>query len=232
MPYLQNMCPKEIKAAIEGDLPLLIGVGTIEYHGSQLPVGTDLMIVEGTLREIEKQMPVIVAPSFIYSPNGYAVSGPENGTVDISVDCFINHCAEILHAYRQMGFKSIKVFVHHQGGNIRKFIEVAILKTGMYNTQNELGNSWWTDKKSSKYPASIEVCATVIGEQEILSAFGGHGGKGETQAILATYPETVKMEYLTDREPWWNASVYEANKEEADRCFTILVSNQVKKLSK
>lgn len=232
MPYLQNMCPKDIKAVIAKNLPLLIAVGTIEYHGSQLPVGTDLMIVEGTLREIEKRMPAVIAPPFIYSPNGYAVSGPENGTVDISVDCFINHCAEILHAYRQMGFQKIKVFVHHQGGNIRKFVETAVLKTGMYSTQNELGYGWWTAKKASAASGAIEVCNTVIGEQEILSAFGGHGGKGETQAVMATYPETVKMEYLTDDEPWWNASVYEADQRQAERCFEVLINNQVEKLSK
>ncbi len=232
MPYLQNMCPKDLKAAIAAGLPLLIGVGTIEYHGSQLPVGTDLMIVEGTLREIEKKAPVVIGPSFIYSPNGYAVSGPENGTVDISVECFINHCAEILQAYRQMGFQKIKVFVHHQGANIRKFLEVAVLKTGMYHTKDELGNGWWTDKKASAASGTIEVCNTVIGEQEILSAFGGHGGKGETQAVMATYPETVKMDYLTDDEPWWNASVYEADAAEAKRCFDILIENQVKELKK
>ncbi|MBQ7288525.1 MAG: creatininase family protein [Clostridia bacterium] len=232
MPYLQNMCPKELKSAIQSGTPLLIGVGTIEYHGSQLPLGTDLMFVEGTLRELEKKLPVVIAPSFVYSPNGYAVSGPENGTVDISVDCFIRYCAEILHAYRQMGFKKIKVFVHHQASNIRKFIEVAIMKTGMYALQNELGNGWWTEDKSTAYPAEIEVCDTVIGTKEILAAFGGHGGKGETQAIMATYPETVKMNELTDNEPSWNRTAAAADEKEAKRCFDILIQNHVEKLGK
>ncbi len=229
MPYLQNMTPKAIHEAVEKNIPLLIAVGTIEYHGSQLPVGTDLMIVEGVLRGIEQKAPVVIAPPFIYSPNGYAVSGPELGSVDISIDCFINHTAEILLAYSRMGFRDIRVFVHHQGGNIGKFVDTAILKIGMYNHQNVLGDGWWTDRKNPTM-GSIRVVPTVVGDEEIRSAFGGHGGKGETQAIMATYPETVKMEELTDCEAWWNASVVEANAETAKACYDRLVDEQVKLL--
>ncbi len=226
MPYLQHMTPKELHTAVAENCPLLIAVGTIEYHGSQLPLGTDLLLVEGLLRELEKRADVVVAPSFIYSPNGYAVSGPEMGTVDISVDCFISHCAEILTAYSRMGFRDIRVFVHHQGGSIRKFIETAVLKTGMYSHQDVLGDGWWTEKKVPDF-ANIQVCDTVIGDAEILQAFGGHGGKGETQAILATNPELVKMENLTDSEPWWNATAPQADKAQAEACFEKLIASQL-----
>ena len=43
MAYLQNMCPSELKAAAENGAPLMIAAGSIEYHGSQLPLGTDLL---------------------------------------------------------------------------------------------------------------------------------------------------------------------------------------------
>lgn len=229
MPYLQNMTPKALREAVAANRPLLIAVGTIEYHGSQLPVGTDLMIVEGVLRGIEKKAPVVIAPSFIYSPNGYAVSGPEKGTVDISVDCFINHTAEILLAYSRMGFRDIRVFVHHQGGNIGKFVETAILKIGMYNHQNVLGDGWWTDGKNPDM-ANIRVQATVIGDEEIRRAFGGHGGRGETQAIMATNPELVKMDELTENEPWWNETVSEADEAHAAACFARLIDEHLKGL--
>lgn len=42
MPYIQTMCPAELKAAMEAGLPLFIAAGSIEYHGSQLPLGTDI----------------------------------------------------------------------------------------------------------------------------------------------------------------------------------------------
>ncbi len=229
MAYLQYMTPKDLQAAVAENRPLLIAVGTMEYHGSQLPLGTDLLLVEGVLREMEKRADVVVAPSFIYSPNGYAVSGPEMGTVDISVDCFINHCSEILTAYSRMGFRDIRLFIHHQGANIRKFLETAVLKIGMYNHKQALGDGWWTDKKTPEF-ANIRVCPTILGEPEIVAAFGGHGGKGETQAMLATNPDTVKMEYLTDDEPWWNATVAQADKTQADACFEIVIQNQLEEL--
>ncbi len=225
------MTPAVLQTAVAENRPLLIGVGTIEYHGSQLPLGTDLLFVEGLLRELEKRADVVVAPPFIYSPNGYAVSGPEMGTVDISVDCFINHCAEILTAYSRMGFKDIRVFVHHQGGNIRKMLEVAILKIGMYNQQNILGDGWWTEGKTPNMP-SVQVCDAVTGDTEVCQAFGGHGGKGETQAILAAAPELVQMEQFTDYEPMWNRSALEADRIKALECFERLLEVQIALLTR
>lgn len=231
MPYIQNMCPAELGRTVRENLPLLISAGSIEYHGSQLPLGTDLLIIEGILRGIEKRVPVVVAPPFTYSPTGYMVSGPEQGTVDISIDCFINHCAEILKAYAKMGFRDIKVLVHHQGSNIGTLIKTAVMKVNAYNLYEEWGCGWWTDPKSPEHPCRVEVVSTVFGETEA-KAFGGHAGKGETQAVMALYPELVHLENLTDHEPWWNESVKDADPDEANREMDKLITSWVDKLKR
>lgn len=231
MAYLQNMTPKDLTEAVNRKVPLFISAGTIEYHGSQLPLGTDLLIVEGLLRELEKQADIVVAPPFIMSPNGYMVSGPEKGTVDIRIGTFIEYCSEILSAYKKMGFKKIYVLVHHQGGNIKRFLEIALEQINSYSAYEDAGYGWWTDKKDLKNDCDIEITPAVFG-QEVLKEFFGHGGEGETQPIMALYPELVHLENLTDNEAWWNLSVADANKQDADRAMRQLVKNWLEKLSK
>ena len=229
MPYIQTMCPAELKAAMEAGLPLFIAAGSIEYPGSQLPLGTDVLIIEGILREIEKRTPIVVAPPFVYSPTGYMVSGPEEGTVDIGIDPFVAHCAEILRAYSRMGFSSIRLLVHHQGGNIGTLLKTAALKAGAYSLYQELGGGWWTRREAAPHPCRIEVMPAVFGDT-VSQAFGGHAGKGETQAILALYPELVHMENLTDQEPWWNETAKDARAQDARREMDQLIDRWVEKL--
>lgn len=229
MPYLVNMCPKDFEQAKKDGLTLLVPVGTVEYHGSQLPLGTDLFVTEGLCREIEKRVPVVVAPSFTFSPNGYAVSGPDKGTVDISVDTFMKYCGEILRNYREMGFKKIVVIVHHQADNIIKMLQAEIIKMNMYETYKETGNGWWTDNKASKYNCSISVLPAKLGTD----VFPGHGGIGETEAVLALYPELVKMENIDDidKEPFWNKTAFKAKKEHADEQLEKILKIWIEKLS-
>ena len=109
MPYLQNMKPSELKEAVDKNVPLMVSVGSIEYHGSQLPLGTDLLIIEGLLRELEKKTEIVVAPPFTFSPTGYMVSGEDRGTVDIHIGTFIEYCSQILSAYKGM---ALSVFMY------------------------------------------------------------------------------------------------------------------------
>ncbi len=230
MAYLQNMCPSELKAAAENGAPLMIAAGSIEYHGSQLPLGTDLFIVDGLLREIEKRADVVIAPPFTFCPTGFMVSGPELGTVDIHPGTFIQYCAEILSCYKKMGFKKIYVLVHHQGGNISRFLKIAVEQINSYGAYEAAGYGWWTERKQPADTCDIEIAATIIGENDVKSEFFGHGGKGETQPIMALYPELVKMDKLTDNEAWWNESAPEANKQNSDKAMEILINNWLEKL--
>lgn len=228
MPYIAQMTPKELRQAVEKQWPLLIPAGSVEYHGDQLPLGTDLLIVEGVLREIDKRVGVVIAPPFAYSPTGYMVSGAEQGTVDVNVEVFVAHCAEILKAYKAMGFRDIRVLVHHQGGNIGALVKTAALKINAYEEYRAYGGGWWTERREPEQPCRIEAVPTIIGGTQ---AFGGHGGKGETQAVMALYPELVRLENVSGRQPFWNESVTKADPEEARREMRTVIDAWVKLLS-
>lgn len=228
MSKIINMCPEELKKAIDNNYVLLIPVGTVEYHGSQLPLGTDLLIVEGIADKIDKKTHVVVAPSIVYSPNGHAVSGADMGTVDVSVDSFMAYVYEITCEYKKMGFKNIIFLVHHQAYNIKKMIEVVISKFTTYELKNELGDSWWTKNISPPNNCYFEVCSATF---DMSDYFEGHGGFGETNAILALYPNLVKLENLTDSEAWWNNSAAQADQAKAEQGMDIVIKKWVEKIS-
>ena len=229
MPYLLDMCPAELKKAKEENMPLIIAAGSIEFHGGQLPLGTDLFITEGVSAEIEKRLPVVIAPSFVYCPTGHCVSGPEDGTVDIDIDCFVNFCGQVLKNYDRMGFKKIYIMVHHQGRNIEAFIKTSILKYSMYEINKTLGDGWWTKKLENPLKTAVETVPAVLDTE----FFPGHGGQGETEAIMAFRPKAVKMENAeTDKSVWWNETAKEADAENAQRQKEILITKWVEKIKK
>ena len=226
MPYLLEMCPSELAAAREKGLPLLIPTGSVELHGGQLPFGTDLFITEGVVREIERRLPVVVGPSITVCPTGWAVSGPGEGTMDIGVDCFIESCEQLLRNYERMGLPKIYVLVHHQAANISTFIKTAVLKYSMYEASQTAGEGWWTKGSPSPHRPVVEVAAATLDT----GFFPGHGGRGETEAMLAYRPECVRMEQL-EAEPYhWNATAREADPQNAEAQKQRLTALWVEKI--
>ena len=230
MADLNRMTPRELKNAVQKGFPLFVATGSTEYHGSQLPLGTDSMITEGIIRKIEEREEIVVAPTFHFCPTGNMVSGAETGTVDVKIGTFIAYCADVLLSYQKMGFRKIYVLVHHQGGNIAAFLECALKQVNQYSLYERYGDGWWTDRKQIDKESQIEIVPAVFGDDEIRSAFGGHGGVGETQAILALFPQTVKMEDFSENEPWWNETALCADRANAEESMERLIELWLKKI--
>lgn len=228
---LLQMCPGELEQARQNKAILMFGVGSIEYHGSQLPLGTDFFLVDGVIQAVEKRLPdkVVAAPSLAVSPTGFAVSGPQAGTVDIGVDAFMHHCADLLDSYERMGFHKIVILVHHQGGNIIPMLKTVLTKHTMYEKKAELGEGWWTDKRPGAVRrAPVELLPAMLDTHY----FGGHGGKGETEGVLAIRPDLVHLEKVTnaEEEPFWNKSVTEVDEAAAKEQFADLIRLWVEKI--
>ena len=50
-----------------------------------------------------------------YGPTGYALSGPEHGTLDVRGEEFSGYVKEVLRNLWEMGWQRIVVMIHHQG---------------------------------------------------------------------------------------------------------------------
>ncbi len=226
MPRLIDLCPADIDKCRDENMPLFIPFGTVEYHGSQLPVGADILFPEALLREIDKRAPIMIAPTVTCCPNGNAVSGPEKYTIDFSVDLFVNYCCEMLRGYFKTGFRHIVLLVYHQIPGITAMLRLALMKLTMYEVKNELGDAWWTNNLELGEPW-VEIYCALLDKDD----FKAHGTRQETEAMMAAAYDTVKMNYLTDSEPHWNAGAENASKTHADECFKEIVDMWVEKVT-
>ena len=60
------MLPYKIKEAIAKNIPIVLPIGVMEYHGEHMAVGMDTLAVTKSLNKLESQMEVVILPPFSY----------------------------------------------------------------------------------------------------------------------------------------------------------------------
>ena len=206
---LKHMRPDQLKGYVKDGHPLLIPAGCIETHGPHLAIGHDTIIVEEICTRIVARTPCVVAPSFYYGPTGYALGGPEDGTIDPDYDAFGRYVKSILKNFREMGFRRIYVLVMHQGmdGPLAlsfKRAAAELLFEGVLERGYPRG--WWgnidTMRKAGTIWGGIEVHPMILNAARP-TAGGDHAGYNETSFLLSTRPELVEQDKLGSDAPWY-----------------------------
>ena len=88
-------------------VPFIIPIGTIEYHARHASCGTDTMVINGAMRELEKTKEIVVCPPIWYGVASYAVCGPEKNTIHVDCDPYEIYITEILKSLVYGGWKNI-----------------------------------------------------------------------------------------------------------------------------
>ena len=92
--------PREAEIAKKEKWPILIPIGTMEYHSAHCPYGCDTLVTMGIAREIAKKIDAIVFPPVWYGVASYAVGGPEKNTIQVDCDTFEAYIYNILKYYQ------------------------------------------------------------------------------------------------------------------------------------
>jgi creatinine amidohydrolase len=237
---LQHLLPHQFRTAIEEGWPLLVPTGCIEYHGPHLALGLDTILVEELLSRVSSQEQAIVAPPLWYGPTGYAVSGPDLGTVDVRTDRFGRHAKDVLSSFWDMGFHWIIVGVHHQqmDGPESLAVRQAAAEVAFEKARRERGDGWWG--KAPPAPddnvfGRIQIWPSVLAsaaEQGVTMA--DHAGYYETSLLMAARPELVDLDRLGMNPPWFTGTpdgkARRASAEEGTRMWQIMISAWVDRL--
>ena len=109
---LKHVRPYQLRDATDNSRPLLIPAGCVETHGPHMAIGHDTIIVEEICQRIADQIEVLIAPSFDYGPTGYALGGPEDGTIDPDYAAFGAYVKSILRNFLDMGFAKVYVITY------------------------------------------------------------------------------------------------------------------------
>jgi len=234
------MLPHQIRAAIDGNWPVVLPLGVLEYHGEHLPVGLDTLVVIKLLEALEPEMDMVLLPPFYYGAASYAVAGPERtGTLQVGANTLYPLAQEMFTGLLRIGFRNIHFFVHHQTENFAAGMPTDLaFKFGAREAifaflEANRGEGWWGngdmvkyyDQQSSGDDPFNWIKGHPLMTPQIIAEFPfDHAGLGETSLLMALCPDTVEMENLS-RDHWYTASASAATRELGEKGRSLILAH-------
>ena len=181
----QSLSRDEIAAASESGAVVLLPVGSIEQHGTHLPVSTDIAIATAVCvraADISETPSALVAPAIWsgYSPHHMNLPG----TLTLDLNTFQALIYEVCVGIWHHGFRKILI-VNGHGGNSGPIAGTAQRLT------------------SAGHPVLSCSVGNLVGD-EVDTIFerrvkgGGHADEFETSIMLHLHPESVDMSKAVD----------------------------------
>lgn len=237
----EMMLPHQIRTAIEKNLPVILPLGVLEYHGEHMAVGMDTLAVTKMLDILEREADIIILPPFYYGAASYAVEPPEgNGSVHVDSDALHPFARELFNGLLRVGFRNIHVFIHHQTENFTvgmptdlafKFAARQAIFAFLERTR---GEGWWGNDKMADYYIQQAggsdpfnwIKLHPLMTKEIIDQYPfDHAGEGETSLMMALCPDAVDMEHFADRQQWYVQSVSRATAETGNRARNHILAH-------
>jgi len=238
--YLLKLRPSQLKKAVADNIPVILSAGSVEYHGPHLPIGTDFLIADSVIEAVEKSIPdkCIVAPPLPFSSTMNWAGDVTEGDVDFSPDALYVYAREVLSQLTAIGFLRIYILQHHQGP---EGLPSLSLRRAAADVIREITKTWgnsWGRVPPEKNPnpnifGLIRVASPDAFSGENGQVPFGHGGKGETQFIMAAYPETVKIDEISTLKetPEWLMDAEDSKYEEGKNWLDSCVDGWVRELT-
>ena len=186
--------------------PVIIPLGTVEQHGSHLPVATDTLQAYGVAVRSATRTKVIVAPPVHYGQCSSTRNHP--GTIIISGNTLRALAEDLIESFLHQGFNKIVLFSGHAGR-----IHMAALREAAEKTVRK--------DPSLKLAVVCDLDLVREAAQELLETPGdGHAGEIETSRMLYLHPDSVKgrspeefptmppYRVLPDPEKFWPGGVW------------------------
>lgn len=164
----------------------ILPIGTIEPHGTHLPLGTDAFIPTALAKEVAERVDAFVLPPVYYgvtkSLHGYT------GSIRISPHILEGLIYDILSSMHFHGLKLGVIFNGHGGSEQTLAVDRVAYRAWSELKLPVMVVEWWT------FAREKEITEKVFGKE------GGHAGTDETACILARYPELVKRDLYRSEE--------------------------------
>jgi len=208
------MLPVQIRKAIDEAWPVVLSSGVLEYHAEQCAVGTDALIINRIVDELENELDMVVLPPLLYGVSSHAVAPPErNGTVNISAKALRHFAKDLFKGLLRVGFRDVHVLCWHQSENFKDgmptdlALKLAAREAIFKFIEKERGEGWWGDKDMESYYSDHAggnnpfnwIRFHPIHSDEAQKRYpGDHAGIAETSLLMALCPEAVDMKRWDD----------------------------------
>lgn len=229
------MFPEQLRQAKDSRVPVLLPIGTIEYHGPHCVYGCDGLIAQGLVEQLEKKHSLVMMPTFWYGASSYAVGGPEKGTVDVSFDALKKTFSDMFYSMLEGGFRNIVVLIHHQYEQ-ESYMPLTLAAASAAKTatmaflEATRGRGWWGDNTSASYYSELDASDNPFNWIRVMPCMStaaqnatgyDHAGKYECSILSALYPETVKKEAIASSDEWFIQSAVESSEEYGQKMVEV-----------
>ena len=222
----EMMLPHQIRAAIEANVPLVLPLGVLEYHGEHMAVGMDTLAVTRSLDLLEREAEIVILPPFYYGAASYAVEPPEgNGSLQVDAKVLAPFAEEMFFGLLRIGFRNIHGIIHHQSENFLAGMPTDLsFRLGARQAifrfiEKTRGEGWWGKADMASYYSDHAAGSDPFNwikihplmSKEITDDYPfDHAGIGETALMMALCPEAVEEARLADNTAWYTESAKQA----------------------
>lgn len=167
----------------------IVPTGSLEQHGTHLPVGTDSLLAEAVSREAaeratQRGVDTVTFPAIWTGFSPHHV--PLGATVTVSKETLLALLDDVCESLIEMGFRKI-LLVNGHGGN-SPIVSLTAGDLGTRQTEADVGELSYNTLASDLFPN--------LREGEPGSAY--HGGEFETALLLHLYENLVEMDVAND----------------------------------
>lgn len=180
--YLPHMTRPEVEDLLTRSDMVIIPVGSVEQHGTQLPLGTDYLNGQARAQLIAQRADVLVAPILLPGQSPYHMEFA--GTITLPSTLIQEVYVEAAKSLMRHGFKRFLILNAHGGNNaISTFIVDRINQEteGIAVKLNDVIGPFLDRTASRTLPRDVP-------------AFDRHGGTGETAESMYLIPELVDLD--------------------------------------
>lgn len=181
--WFAELSMKEVKEAAATNKVIILPVGSVEEHGSHLPLCTDSLQPEYVAVEVAKKTHSLVAPPLKYGICTTTRIFP--GTISVSFQSLYKITREIIEEFIRNGFKRFLILSGHADEE-----QMAALRLAAHRVM------WKNREEAEKQKLRIVVCSDYDFAYELRGKYfdekDGHGGTIETSRIMAIRPDLIK----------------------------------------
>ena len=203
---LMWMTMEDVRKEQKAGTPVIVPFGTVEQHGSHLPLSTDTLQASAVASKAAESVRVIVAPPVHYGQCSSTRNHP--GTVTLSGDTLRSVASDLITSISGQGFKKIVLFSGHAGR-----IHMAALR--------EAAEACVQTNSTLKLAVICDLDLVKESSGDLLDTpRDGHAGEIETSRMMHLHPDSVgelpEEEYpqlpvgrvVPDPENYWPGGVW------------------------
>lgn len=175
---IETMTMVEFEEGLKRTQTVFIPFGSVEEHGSHLPLSTDTIQAYEVGKKAAQQIPLFVAPPIHYGSCRSTSCHP--GTISITTATLKALMKDIVRSLCAQGMRNFIILTGHAGGSHRMALQ---------------------DAGEELLPEIPDIRIAVVTEYELASREGkgiietegdAHAGEIETSRIMHTHPQLVK----------------------------------------